>query len=823
MRSSPPDGFSTTLPCDAHNTPHLLTSDLNVITLLTVVVAVMAVFTLFANCIIIAAISRAYMHGISAGREITKSPLTATRGLLGQGNTRSGQRPLTSGQGNMSPGQEPLTSGQANMTPGKEPLTSGQGNMSPGQEPLTDQGNRTRSQEPLTSGQGNTRRGQESLSSAQGNRTRDQEQVTLGQGNWRSGQEHLTSCSSQVDREDITEAVVKPLTTYAPTTTLTNKLLPENDAPIWTHDGTCNTGEGWRITEAEPSITTDTGETFGSSTGSSIAARSSIADSTVSLTKEKFRSRRADAPQCPMPRTTAQLFYIDLTLHDTQVADPYVGATSTATSRAIFTAEEFVTAIQTDKQSAPEAGKGETFTLLQTSTTLKATDTVQSLASSPATNRAKHFIISERLSPAPPQATQSDCTPELAISNCLSPPGSRPRTRLASDCRSIPILLIFSMAVSDALLAALVMPLAALEIMNNGIWRFDADVCKMRLNLDIVLSSTSVLHVTCLAFDRYLSVCRPYLHRRLTMKSGLAAVAACWVASLAHTAILHIPKLSTTGLQEIPSFPCGSTGEETGASKPQLDRPSFSLCSQESRLTGPLLVIAYFLIPISIIFFLYAVVIMELKKIFEKHFSLLGQRSHRNPNWSKFRSVTNLRNSAGSRVGEDLSAQENPTPRTMWTSWRNITASLQSFVPTFSRFGRQNRELNFPQNINNSDHFATNNPLTEHRQDSPNPSSQRMRIQPERGRELGGLPGKKPSRRHLKAVKTLGGVAVCLALCWLPFSIFMVVTDLRGYRPPFWTRLAVFGLGYLNSSLNPLLYHSHVTIKSAVRDLLLGG
>ncbi|RUS85842.1 hypothetical protein EGW08_006394, partial [Elysia chlorotica] len=111
------------------------------------------------------------------------------------------------------------------------------------------------------------------------------------------------------------------------------------------------------------------------------------------------------------------------------------------------------------------------------------------------------------------------------------------RTRLNSDTNSIPILLILSMSVSDAMLCAVILPLLALEIFYNGTWRLGADICALRMSLDFILTATSVSHVACLAFDRYLSICRPFYHRRLTMRAGLLAVTVCWTLSIVECAL----------------------------------------------------------------------------------------------------------------------------------------------------------------------------------------------------------------------------------------------------------------------------------------------
>ena len=82
------------------------------------------------------------------------------------------------------------------------------------------------------------------------------------------------------------------------------------------------------------------------------------------------------------------------------------------------------------------------------------------------------------------------------------------RIRLGNDSSNISIVLMVSMAVTDALLGAVIIPLYTIEIFTNGQWPLGNLSCKFRMYLDIVLSVSSIYHVTCMAGDRYLAICR---------------------------------------------------------------------------------------------------------------------------------------------------------------------------------------------------------------------------------------------------------------------------------------------------------------------------
>ncbi|GFR67677.1 5-hydroxytryptamine receptor 4-like, partial [Elysia marginata] len=120
------------------------------------------------------------------------------------------------------------------------------------------------------------------------------------------------------------------------------------------------------------------------------------------------------------------------------------------------------------------------------------------------------------------------------------PPPSGRTIRLRSDSTNIPIVLMFSMAISDVLLGAVIMPLSTLEIMHNGTWPLCSTCCKLRASLDVILSTTSIYHVTCMAADRYLAICRPFLHRKLSVRAGVLAAVVCWVLPVGMVTFLQI-------------------------------------------------------------------------------------------------------------------------------------------------------------------------------------------------------------------------------------------------------------------------------------------
>ena len=70
-------------------------------------------------------------------------------------------------------------------------------------------------------------------------------------------------------------------------------------------------------------------------------------------------------------------------------------------------------------------------------------------------------------------------------------------------------LLIVSLAVSDLLVAVLVMPLAtAYEV--KGRWVFGQPLCDMWTSLDVLLCTASILNLCMISIDRYFVITRPF-------------------------------------------------------------------------------------------------------------------------------------------------------------------------------------------------------------------------------------------------------------------------------------------------------------------------
>ncbi|XP_035039836.1 5-hydroxytryptamine receptor 4 [Hippoglossus stenolepis] len=89
---------------------------------------------------------------------------------------------------------------------------------------------------------------------------------------------------------------------------------------------------------------------------------------------------------------------------------------------------------------------------------------------------------------------------------------------------------IVSLAFADLLVALVVMPFAAIEL-TTGQWRYGEIFCLVRTSLDVLLTTASILHLCCIALDRYYAICcQPLVYRhKMTPVRVAVMLGSCWL------------------------------------------------------------------------------------------------------------------------------------------------------------------------------------------------------------------------------------------------------------------------------------------------------
>ncbi|KAM4807618.1 trace amine-associated receptor 1-like [Rhinophrynus dorsalis] len=88
---------------------------------------------------------------------------------------------------------------------------------------------------------------------------------------------------------------------------------------------------------------------------------------------------------------------------------------------------------------------------------------------------------------------------------------------------------VFSLAIADFLVGVTVMPYSMVRTIE-GCWYFGTLFCKLHSSLDVMFCTASILHLSCIAFDRYYAVCNPLLYGyRMSPKRVSALICICWI------------------------------------------------------------------------------------------------------------------------------------------------------------------------------------------------------------------------------------------------------------------------------------------------------
>uniref|UniRef100_A0A3Q3G850 5-hydroxytryptamine receptor 4 n=1 Tax=Labrus bergylta TaxID=56723 RepID=A0A3Q3G850_9LABR len=111
---------------------------------------------------------------------------------------------------------------------------------------------------------------------------------------------------------------------------------------------------------------------------------------------------------------------------------------------------------------------------------------------------------------------------------------------------------IVSLAFADLLVAVVVMPFAAIEL-TTGQWRYGEIFCLVRTSLDVLLTTASILHLCCIALDRYYAICcQPLVYRhKMTPIRVAAMLSGCWLIPTLISFLPIMQSWNAIGIEDI--------------------------------------------------------------------------------------------------------------------------------------------------------------------------------------------------------------------------------------------------------------------------------
>ncbi|XP_051960557.1 5-hydroxytryptamine receptor 4-like [Xyrauchen texanus] len=139
---------------------------------------------------------------------------------------------------------------------------------------------------------------------------------------------------------------------------------------------------------------------------------------------------------------------------------------------------------------------------------------------------------------------------------------------------------IVSLAFADLLVALVVMPLAAIEL-TTGQWSYGDTFCLVRTSLDVLLTTASILHLCCIALDRYYAICcQPlvYSNKMTPVRVSLMLIG-CWVIPFFISFLPIMQSWNKIGIEKIVEHRKFNLSSNTTSCVFIVNRPYALVCS----------------------------------------------------------------------------------------------------------------------------------------------------------------------------------------------------------------------------------------------------
>ncbi|CAH1790164.1 unnamed protein product [Owenia fusiformis] len=362
--------------------------------------------------------------------------------------------------------------------------------------------------------------------------------------------------------------------------------------------------------------------------------------------------------------------------------------------------------------------------------------------------------------------------------------------------------LVASLALCDLLVAALVMPLSLISEISS-VWFLGAQLCNMYVSFDVLCCTASILHLVCIALDRYWAVTRIDYMRSRTAKRMLIMILIVWFLAVCIT----IP----------PHF---------GLKSEQDDPDVTGVCMVSTHLAYRIFAtIGAFYLPLVIILIIYG-------KIFKAAKSRIRKKSFR----GYCATPSTIQQNSNDVDGDDLSVTEISPTCNISDSPERTCADMTNGDSLIAENGRQSRQGS-PIKYTNDHQLQTNgnsliplnNGYDRNYNNKKKLSNAFLRvdtvINTRKRRQKQKVKSERLEiKRERKAARTLAIVTGAFIVCWLPFFIGELVSPFCSTCniPPVVLSIIMW-LGYLNSLLNPVIYTVfNPDFRKAFKKILFG-
>lgn len=354
--------------------------------------------------------------------------------------------------------------------------------------------------------------------------------------------------------------------------------------------------------------------------------------------------------------------------------------------------------------------------------------------------------------------------------------------------------LILSLAVTDLMVAVLVMPISVIHQVSNK-WFLGNEMCDMWISFDVLCCTASILHLVAISFDRYWGVSNIDYIRRRNARKIIIMIFIVWVLSVT----ISIPPLFGWKDNKI-------TAEDTGD----------CFISQDLGYTVFSTSLAFYF-PLTLMIVLnYKIYMTARTRIRKKRFS--GQ-SRQVPETTVTAADGGVgsQNSSGSDVSQDG-----------YSAYNNGSCLNMNEVSRMDEISRVETAIEFPTDnclvpptsptqltVPGKLYVVCKSPARSNNNHKKVKNREKEKMRRERIE----------MKRERKAARVLGIITGAFVACWLPFFTMALIGPFcRQYVEFPDAMMSIFlWLGYFNSSLNPILYTIfNPSFRTAFRKILFG-
>ncbi|CAF0932916.1 unnamed protein product [Adineta ricciae] len=326
-----------------------------------------------------------------------------------------------------------------------------------------------------------------------------------------------------------------------------------------------------------------------------------------------------------------------------------------------------------------------------------------------------------------------------------------------------------SLALADVGVSTLAMTFYSLQLVR-GRWILGAFMCRLWFSCDVLFSTASIMHLACIALDRYLSIVRPFDHERTSSdRRRYGMIASCWIGSALLSFIPIFTGIYTTREQR----------DKISCLNRVHGRCIFAVNQAYAIVSSSF----SFWVPSAVMIIMYLMLIKIADKKESEAIRMAGGVNSRH-RASQLPQYYPCRRSSDDQVLNETSSSTHQSQRT-----HQLTAAAATPV---NGYHNNHRRPGKHDSVDTQMEIQTS-------VDSPgqlfDPSQSQM----------------KHLKRERRAVKTLGAIMIAFLICWLPFFVRYSACEPNRCNWKYMPIIEdiVFWVGYFNSMINPFLYAFH--------------